>query len=301
MPKRSNKFQKLVFLINKALHNSCEVTESAFLKDEISGQNREVDILISTATSVYPLQISIEVVDRNRKADVTWVESMHAKHLYLPTNKLVLVSRSGFTNSAKQKADFYGYEAIVLEEALEVDWDLAIGIISTGFFRVMSFKATCSATCAHLDREISFEPVHPGITVFLPYRDEPTDFENMLLFFLDEPEIIKKLYERTEQAGKKSFVLEYTPQPGTYVLNEQRSRMLLLKFKVELEISQTKTPVKFSVCKYKNKPVMLGSSTNPKQNFYFAFFKDPNRNGCLDGLVCSDRGIQNIKLNLLKQ
>jgi hypothetical protein len=41
-----------------------------------------------------------------RKADVTWVEEMTHKHNDLPTDVLILYSRSGFTKAAVDKENF---------------------------------------------------------------------------------------------------------------------------------------------------------------------------------------------------
>ena len=91
MPKRSNEFQRLVTLINGCLCDSGKVVESALLVDKTSGAEREVDVLISSEIADYAVNISVEVRDRTRKADITWVEEMYAKHVHLPTDKLVLV------------------------------------------------------------------------------------------------------------------------------------------------------------------------------------------------------------------
>ena len=48
--------------------------------DKITGELREVDIVISTNVSGYEVNIGIEVAGRRRKADTPWVESMHSKH-----------------------------------------------------------------------------------------------------------------------------------------------------------------------------------------------------------------------------
>jgi hypothetical protein len=64
---------------------------------------------------------------------------MHSKHLTLPTDKLILVSRSGFYEPALTKARFYGIETITLEEALETDWDLAIRMLTDGFFELFTY------------------------------------------------------------------------------------------------------------------------------------------------------------------
>ena len=71
MPKRSTEFQGFVALINGCLRESGKVEESALLVDKTSGEKREVDVLISSEIADYPVNISVEVRDRARKADIT--------------------------------------------------------------------------------------------------------------------------------------------------------------------------------------------------------------------------------------
>jgi hypothetical protein len=59
-----------------------------------------VERLIDRETSTW----SYEVVAPRRPADVEWVEAMIAKHENLPTEKLFLVSWSGFTRGARRQA-----------------------------------------------------------------------------------------------------------------------------------------------------------------------------------------------------
>ena len=44
------------------------------------------------------------------------------KHKSLPTDKVVLVSKSGFTKGAKKTAEADGFEIVTLEEAEAVNW-----------------------------------------------------------------------------------------------------------------------------------------------------------------------------------
>jgi hypothetical protein len=97
MPKRSNEFQKLVFLVKKHVAPGPTVTESKFLRDRVTGANREVDVCIESTIGGHEILVSIECRDRGRRADVGWVEEMKAKHERLPTNALVPISKSGFT------------------------------------------------------------------------------------------------------------------------------------------------------------------------------------------------------------
>ncbi len=123
MPKRTNVFQKLVFLVKKHVAFGATVTESKLLRDNITGAEREVDVCIESVVAGHQVTVSIECRDRGRRADVQWVEEMKAKHERLPTNALVLVSRSGFTKEAKLVARIYGMEIISLDaiEANAVD------------------------------------------------------------------------------------------------------------------------------------------------------------------------------------
>src|SRR6185503_6978270 len=96
MPQRSNAFQQLITLLHQQLDDRAVVTESKMLRDQRTGDNREVDIVIDARSGGYPITIGVECIDHKRKASVEWVERMWAKHQDLHTDKIVLVSRSGF-------------------------------------------------------------------------------------------------------------------------------------------------------------------------------------------------------------
>ena len=76
MPKRSNEFQKLVFLVKQHASDTTQVTESKMLKDIITGAEREVDVCIEGSVGGHDVVVSFECIDRKRRADVTWVEMM---------------------------------------------------------------------------------------------------------------------------------------------------------------------------------------------------------------------------------
>jgi len=119
MPKRSNAFQKLIALVNKQLVQHPDVEESPLLTDSVTCELREVDVLITTSVASYEIRVALECIDRKRKADVTWVEEMFQKHQHLPTDKLILVSRSGFSSAAIHKSQFLNITALALEEAIQ--------------------------------------------------------------------------------------------------------------------------------------------------------------------------------------
>lgn len=122
MPKRSNTFQRLALLVHERLGKGWKVDESYMFTDLVTGEKREVDIVAQTMVGTYPIYLSIECRDHSRPADVLWIEGVAKKHEHLPTSKLVLWSRSGFTKAAALKARALKIEAVSQAEAVQADW-----------------------------------------------------------------------------------------------------------------------------------------------------------------------------------
>ena len=122
MPKRHNIFQDLMVSIHQQLAFPCRVAESEMLLDPSSGQAREVDLVIRSNFVGYEIVISVECTDRKRPVSVEWVEQICCKHRDLPTQKLVLISKSGYTAAAHAKALAFGAEPLSLDTARQVNW-----------------------------------------------------------------------------------------------------------------------------------------------------------------------------------
>jgi hypothetical protein len=115
----SNEFQQL---ITQLLGEGAVVEQSKMLTDRISGEPREVDVVAEVTVTGHTMVVSIEVRDHLRPQGVEWIEQQYAKHSRLPTNLLILVSKSGFTRSALAKAASLGIKAITPSQ---VNSDLA--------------------------------------------------------------------------------------------------------------------------------------------------------------------------------
>ncbi len=113
MPRRSNQFQEVVFIIQSHLAAGSRVEESEELRDLLTGAAREVDICIHSEVGGHDVIVSVECRAHKRKQTVEWVEAMHAKHQRLPTNLLVLASSSGFTAEALLVAEKHGIQTVV--------------------------------------------------------------------------------------------------------------------------------------------------------------------------------------------
>jgi hypothetical protein len=120
VPKRTNLFQEVVSVIYEHLAEGATKEESGYLTNSVTGKKREVDVILRTRTAGVELVIGVEATglsEARRQAslqpeaslqpdpvDVGWVEEMIGKHKNLPTDKVVLVSETGFTPQARDLA-----------------------------------------------------------------------------------------------------------------------------------------------------------------------------------------------------
>ncbi|MBX3318278.1 MAG: hypothetical protein KF890_00210 [Nitrospira sp.] len=127
MPKRSNDFQRLVYLVRVNLANGAKVTESKMMRDRLTKRFREVDVVIEGLVGQQPVVVAIECRDHKRVADVSWVDMMKTKHDRLDTHALLLASRMGFTPEAKDVAAKYGIELFSMEDIETADIPAMLG------------------------------------------------------------------------------------------------------------------------------------------------------------------------------
>ena len=127
MPKRSNDFQRLVYLVRVNLAEGAKVTESKMMRDRLTKRYREVDVVIEGKVGSHPVIVSVECRDHKRVADVTWIDTMKSKHERLDTNVLLLASAAGFTKEAQDVASKYGIELFTLETQDSADIPALVG------------------------------------------------------------------------------------------------------------------------------------------------------------------------------
>ena len=127
MPQRSTAFQDLIALLERQLAPvGAVVTESALVPETLTGNLREVDILIRGPFGAREVVVGIECRDHQRKGDIHWIEQARSKFDVLPIDKRVLVARSGFTKAAIVRARQWNIEVISLAQAVTVDWAVAL-------------------------------------------------------------------------------------------------------------------------------------------------------------------------------
>lgn len=120
MPKRSNDFQRLVAAIERQLAPlGAVVTESKLIKEKNSDTEREVDIAIESQVGQHRVLIAVECRDRSRPENLEWIDGLIGKYRDLPVEKVVAVSRSGFTRTATKKAKEVNISTVTLEAAID--------------------------------------------------------------------------------------------------------------------------------------------------------------------------------------
>lgn len=141
MPKRSNTFQRLVKLLHERIDTRWEVCESEMLPHSLTGDQREVDIVLKYKLGQHQVIVSIECIDHKRKADSTWVESMAKKHDHLPTSKLILWSASGFYKPALITAEKLHIDTIS-QNNNEIDWSIFSQVLQDSSLKLVTSKFT---------------------------------------------------------------------------------------------------------------------------------------------------------------
>ena len=154
MPRRTNDFQGLMYLIQSQLApTGAQVTESELLTDEAINSDREINILISDPTDGLPPQtVAIECRDRKRKADIGWIDEIIDKYSKIRVRRVVAISRSGFTKNAFKKAEDAGIDTLLLGEALAADWGTAVKNVTAALLR--------SRLVTRMSTELRFDDTH---------------------------------------------------------------------------------------------------------------------------------------------
>ncbi len=128
-------------------------------------------MVIKTIVAGHEIAIGIEATEAGRKADLTWVDGMLGKHMSLPTDKLVLVSESGFSAGARRKAEARQAVPLSLEDLKDAEAEgLIVNKLGAVFLKLTELrlgKFTITAGPADGTDEIVFDEAPPSTPLFL--------------------------------------------------------------------------------------------------------------------------------------
>lgn len=133
MAKKGKSFEELVEKLEKLLaSNDIQVERDVKLVDKSTGGDRQIDVLLRAKTGIYEFIVIIECRDRSKTDDVTWIEQLATKGRDVNANKIIAVSKSGFSKNAVKKARQYSITLRQIDDAVVADL--------TGWFKISAVK-----------------------------------------------------------------------------------------------------------------------------------------------------------------
>jgi hypothetical protein len=116
MARKGRDREKLVAALEKFLSDKeVEIKSPDYIKGVISEGRREIDVSLRNVGSTETLTI-FEIRKRKKGDDVTWIEQLNTKRQDVLADKVVAVSSSSFSKSAKTMAEKLGIELRTLNE-----------------------------------------------------------------------------------------------------------------------------------------------------------------------------------------
>ena len=132
---------------------------------------REFDLVLRSQVAGFDLLTVVECRDYRGRLDVSHLDGFVSKMEDVNANKGILISRNGFSNKAKKKANRLGVDLIFAQDAQSVadhlaEFGLALPVavhhiekveyeLSSGIFRTENQKVKKSALCVICDRNIN--------------------------------------------------------------------------------------------------------------------------------------------------
>jgi hypothetical protein len=266
MPKRTNAFQRLATILHEELGDGWEVSESEFLRDSITGELREVDVVAKGIVLGYEILISVECRDHVRRADVTWVEGMAKKHESLPTSKLVLWSRSGFSRPALAKASALKIDCVSHADAAKAPWALIARKMVGSAVELLTPVITSFVDVESLDKG-RVRIVDAQRLSLLDAEGSPvTTVENIMLFLRGSRDIGETILNHSVP-GTQQFYIEYRPQDPRFVDdgNGNYLRVVRVGFGVQAHVEKVRMLVASAA--WKEKVVTLGTGKVERGRF----------------------------------
>jgi hypothetical protein len=293
MPKRSNDFQKVILHLQALTYPGYEVKESHFLKDSITGQMREVDIVIESNIAGYKSTVSIEVIGwQKKKGDIEWVERMACKHETLPTSTLVLVSKTGFTKNALKKSEFHNIITLTIGEALETDW--CNWVKSLGRYEEISNNYSCRIDTKRYKSDIG-PPEIDGSRIFAQKDiNESAEIQVIIDWILQNKHVKDGIFSSIDKNSSRNYTIVYEPNLPMYVLETNGKFREIVSINLDLKSKQKTFHFNMSPGSFRNNDVAYGKHIGNNSSAIITLLKNGQNPEEVTGYIEDEEGIRTI-------
>jgi hypothetical protein len=150
-------YQAAVAILYEQAEGIGVVRRNVLLPDKVTGQMRQIDVLIELEAKGHPISILVDAKFRKGKLDIKDIDGVLALADAVNASKSVIVAANGWTGPAETKAKFCNMDLLLLsvDEALDLvvedKWQLCPG---------------CEADCIVMDHG-GFLEVDGAISVYL--------------------------------------------------------------------------------------------------------------------------------------
>lgn len=223
-----------------------------------TGSQVEVDIVIEAEMATIPMIVGIECTAVARTATVEWVREMYGKHQALPTDKLVLVSESGYSSEAEKQAQAYGVEAISLQEAVSFDWAQMINqLVNNPNLRIAKFQPIVDSWSIKFDPTEKARMTEKGQFSFNA-GSEIVSTEGEVLgtvqllaeYMLRDQNTIEQIMRGWIKQRKEEFTLTWQAHEGTQITDVEGEQYLILAIILKGHCEVESMPVDFKAAAY---------------------------------------------------
>lgn len=269
MPKRTNEFQQLVYLIQRQLEGTGKVTESKLLTDSVTQKPVEVDIVVETTVNGVPLTVGLECNAEKRKASIEWVREMLGKHNTLPITTTVLVSKRGFSKDAIALATRMGLVPLTLSEATDQNWREYVESLSQLKMAAFEFTPVGGTRLTLRGRDIS-QPTQFSVEsrVRVPKTRFEGSLRQLVLGALESPRALQtfmrgwlsKAPAERMLRGRVSSTM--TANDATEIQLDSGEWWPVLKIEVELQFNVVETKLSLAAAGFGNQQIAYGRVDN---------------------------------------
>lgn len=276
MPIRSNRFQKLVHMLERQLSGKANVRQSVELADRDTGENREVDVVIDIQSGHQQLRIGLEVT--SGRGGTPWVESMIGKHqLGGLSDRLILVAEDGFAGAAVDKARMHGVDVVSLEEAESLDWTTIVGRYEQLWFARVNLRPETTSLTIEASPDSQAEVVvSPETEILSADGSRRTTLIQLVHQYLRRAQILKQVYDREDREKLSSFKLDGTPDEECFVIDSKGHKRKLTKLHVKGSLDFMISPFDVKSSTYRGVAISYGEFEFDGKKALAAIVEEPD-------------------------